>query len=611
MDKLTEACGDGSDARSANPVLKMVDMFMRDPGAHADSWSSGESQRAAVLARQGRGPMQNAPDMAMRQFLNPEEFERFSGDGLADAFRRMDMGRDEFADVGPYMRGAPQRYDMMQRGPQWMPPPVSRPPEHLIKDRDSRLAFYEQERMRHGPGASSSSREMHRDFVSEFEGAFDEAAGKDDMAEFEEIYTKRPQLQHRGPPPRDLWAQEFERHQEEFGEYEDVYSKLRNGIVPAQASSSSSWANEYEKQEAPEMVREFEDFEADDQDVKPPDFDSMRQWLNQFETMDEAELEKEYEKAWRESANEDASAFSQERKDKLNRPYEFQPNNPFLQDPDAFQKGIDEFNRGSMRKAVLLLEAAVQQDSTNARAWEYLGQAQAENDRDDLASLALLRAVQADPSNRSALMTLAVSYTNDFHKDRALDCLHQWIASHPDYAAIADEPDAILTNDEDANQRIVTDMFIRAARMRVADPDPDVQTALGLLFNLSFEYDRAVDCFKAAVVKRPDDYLLWNKLGATQANGRRSEEAVDAYFRALEIKPVYTRARANLGISFLALNRYGDAAKAFLSALAINNDAEHIWGNLRTVFSLMQRPDLVDKCDSRDVRAFSDEFNFG
>jgi hypothetical protein len=114
MDKLTEACGDGSDARSANPVLKMVDMFMRDPGAHAvrtkclvqnspfftrtdprnfflagkvavplrsarnitntcsftqDSWSSGESQRAAVLARQGRGPMQNGPDMAVRHFF--------------------------------------------------------------------------------------------------------------------------------------------------------------------------------------------------------------------------------------------------------------------------------------------------------------------------------------------------------------------------------------------------------------------------------------------------------------------------------------------------------------------------------------------------------------
>lgn len=62
---------------------------------------------------------------------------------------------------------------------------------------------------------------MHREFVSDYERAMDHA--KEEMAEFEEIYTKKPHLQHRGPPPRDLWAQEYERHQEEFGDYEDVY----------------------------------------------------------------------------------------------------------------------------------------------------------------------------------------------------------------------------------------------------------------------------------------------------------------------------------------------------------------------------------------------------
>jgi hypothetical protein len=42
-------------------------------------------------------------------------------------------------------------------------------------------------------------------------------------------------------------------------------------------------------------------------------------------------------------------------------------------------------------------------------------------------------------------------------------------------------------------------MFKEAARQdtaRNATPDPDVYIALGLLYNLSFEYEKATQCFK-------------------------------------------------------------------------------------------------------------------
>lgn len=49
---------------------------------------------------------------------------------------------------------------------------------------------------------------------------------------------------------------------------------------------------------------------------------------------------------------------------------------------------------------------------------------------------------------------------------------------------------------------------------------------------------------------------MWNRLGATLANGSRSEEAVDAYHNALQLFPGFVRARYNLGITCVNLGAH-------------------------------------------------------
>ena len=55
--------------------------------------------------------------------------------------------------------------------------------------------------------------------------------------------------------------------------------------------------------------------------------------------------------------------------------------------------------------------------------------------------------------------------------------------------------------------------------------------------------------FREALAIEPDNYSLWNKLGATLAHLGKTEEALEAYYKSLEIKPNFVRVWANLGIA--------------------------------------------------------------
>jgi peroxin-5 len=97
----------------------------------------------------------------------------------------------------------------------------------------------------------------------------------------------------------------------------------------------------------------------------------------------------------------------------------------------------------------------------------------------------------------------------------------------------------------------VTDVFLNLARDQHSKGvlDGDVQIGLGVLFYTNSEYDRAKDCFEAALSARPKDYLLWNRLGSSLSNGNKPEEALGAYREALQLRPTYTRAIYNVGVA--------------------------------------------------------------
>ncbi|ESO11331.1 hypothetical protein HELRODRAFT_183274 [Helobdella robusta] len=161
------------------------------------------------------------------------------------------------------------------------------------------------------------------------------------------------------------------------------------------------------------------------------------------------------------------------------------------------------------------------------------------------------------------------------------------------------------------------DLFLEAVHMSTNHIDPDVQIGMGVLFNLTGEYKKAVDCFKTALQVAPEDSMLWNKLGATLANGQMSEQAITAYHQALNLRPGYVRTRFNLGVACVNLGAYREAVEHFLSALTLKDQTKGpktasngniIWSSLRMALSLLGSTDLLDSCDKHDLQFLNAHF---
>ncbi|XP_031350340.1 peroxisomal targeting signal 1 receptor isoform X2 [Photinus pyralis] len=296
--------------------------------------------------------------------------------------------------------------------------------------------------------------------------------------------------------------------------------------------------------------------------------------------------------------------------------YEFTENNPMSDTNSPLSEGKDLLEKGDLPGAVLCFEAAVRQDPSCAEAWQLLGTTQAENEQDPNAICALKKCLELEPNNLKVLMALAVSYTNENYHHQACQSLVTWLKNHPEYSSVV-PADFQLSGEQ---HTMVQDLFIKVAQRQPINPDYEVQCGLGVLFNLSNEYDKAVDCFRVALNVKPEDSRLWNRLGATLANGNKPEEAVEAYHHALNISPGFIRARYNVGITCVNLGAYKEAAEHFL--MALNQQArgskagnskiqmsETIWATLRMCLSLMHRSDLRPAVDNRDLTLLNEAFH--
>ena len=117
------------------------------------------------------------------------------------------------------------------------------------------------------------------------------------------------------------------------------------------------------------------------------------------------------------------------------------------------------------------------------------GTSQAENEQDPQAISALKRCISLDPGNSSALMALAVSYTNESYQAQACHALTMWIQNNPEYANLRGGPRppenlrfASSFMSKELHEE-TTKLYIKAARQKQGSMvDPDVQVGNHIIY---------------------------------------------------------------------------------------------------------------------------------
>jgi peroxin-5 len=194
--------------------------------------------------------------------------------------------------------------------------------------------------------------------------------------------------------------------------------------------------------------------------------------------------------------------------------YQFQPRNPYLLEERSHNHALHggsiqrhSFSEvGSFLQALFLsieceisflqsvleIEAVVQRDPSNARAWYELGVKQQENEREQQAISALQRSLELDPTHLPSWLALAISYTNEGDRRGTYEAIQNWIKYNEAYRDIVDAyqaGDGGGSNGTDLFQKLIGCLIAMARGISRPGTggddkvDADVQIALAVLLN--------------------------------------------------------------------------------------------------------------------------------
>ncbi|HEY3971643.1 MAG TPA: tetratricopeptide repeat protein [Candidatus Sulfotelmatobacter sp.] len=151
------------------------------------------------------------------------------------------------------------------------------------------------------------------------------------------------------------------------------------------------------------------------------------------------------------------------------------------------------------------------------------------------------QAVQLDPTNDRAYISLAGTYQHLNQADKAEETYKRAISARPQYW--------------------------RAYNL------------LGIFYMSQADYEKAAEMCRKATELDPDSYLAFNALGAALLYQGKDSDAVTAFEKSIVIRPSYA-AHSNIAVAQFRLRHYKDSAANFKEALKLDDSNYQVWSGL-------------------------------
>jgi tetratricopeptide (TPR) repeat protein len=123
---------------------------------------------------------------------------------------------------------------------------------------------------------------------------------------------------------------------------------------------------------------------------------------------------------------------------------------------------------------------------------------------------------------------------------------------------------------------------------RIDPPSPDASAEelekRGDVLRSEKAYADALDYFRAALVKNPNNAQVYNKIGIVQLQSFRLPEARKSFERAIKLDKKYPDAYNNLGVVYYSTKKFGKAIKLYTKAIDLREDSASYFSNLGSAY---------------------------